>query len=169
VELYENIIDKPINEHEDYNDFVNRRRTNKKSIRTKVTTLKEDGEVVSEILGTNGSSNDEFDLSSADGVKAEIETQQQNEVKSNVQNATDDNNFGSGNTKPQQQKDNINPDTKNNSDTKKSSSKKYEENKTVFGMKPLYGYTCMAVIALVGIAATVKILKNKSAKKLILN
>lgn len=161
MELFDNIVEqKP---EEDYNDFVNRRRTNKKSIRTKVTTLKDDGEIVSEILGTNGASSDEFDLSSADGSKDSNE-EQKVEVKSSL-NATDDNTNNTNTTTETKQIEND----KIKKDDAKVKSNMGDENKTVFGMKPVYGYTCIAVITLVGIAATVKILKNNKLNKLKLN
>jgi len=164
VELYENIIEnKPVNEADDYNDFVNRRRNNKKSIRTKVTTLMENGEVHSEIMGTK---NDEELKSSNDGNnenKANINVQENNEQNvSSFQNATDDNNVNSGTTESQK-KDNVKSDTTKDTDTKN----KNIEDKTVLGMKPIYGYSMITVIALVGIVAAVKVFKNKN--KLVLN
>lgn len=152
MELYDNIVEhRP---EEDYNDFVSRRRNNKKSIRTKVTTLKDNGEVVSEILGTNDDESSSFD---GNEQKSEVE------VESNFTNSTDDNTVVKV-----EQKETTKIDTKKEVEQKDKNNNinKVIEDKTVFGMKPVYGYTVFAVIALVGIAATVKILKNNKLNKI---
>lgn len=153
MELYDNIIENnPVNESEDYNDFVNRRRSNKKSIRTKVTTLMENGEVHSEVMGTNVSEeNVNVNTSSCNGSNASGDVDEKVSNASYV-NDKEELDKGTGDKEKETKSTNI-----------KNNDVKGEEN-TVFGMKPVYGYTLVTIVALVGIVAAVKILKNNKSK-----
>lgn len=164
MEFKENILDLEssfVNESEDYNDFLNRRRNNKKSIRTKVTTLKENGEVVSEILGTTISENELSESINSENKnneqKSSADGESISENISNFQNTINDNDTNT----------NTNNENINNKDVKvndvKSDNKEVntENDKTILGMKPIYGYSLITIIALVGITAAVKIFKNK--------
>lgn len=163
MELNENILElenSVVNETEDYNDFVNRRRNNKKSIRTKVTTLMENGEVHSEVMGTKISEeelNSDLNIEKNEESKSSADGSNDNEVVSNIENNNNDNNINGGNTESPK-KDNVEPNAKKDNDTKSKSDK--DEDRTVLGMKPIYGYSLITIISLVAITAAVKIFKN---------
>lgn len=171
MEVNENILDleKPVNETEDYNDFVTRMKGAKKSIRTKVTTLMENGEVHSEVMGTTVSeeqlkSNTSVNAENVNEQKSSADGSNNDENISNFQNTIDDGNAINSNNAEPSKKDNIEPNTKKDNSTE--SKKSDDENRTILGMKPIYGYSLITIIALVGITAAVKIFKNNTSKKI---